>query len=259
METESMRAMRIIINADDFGLNVCVNDRILDLISRRRITSATFISNAPAVEDAVRKIPREAHCSFGVHLNLTQFEPLTPLKDRGILSACLDEKGYFLGEQYLRSTRITSTLRKAFFKELSLQVERICALGVRISHFDSHHHVHTMPGLFPVLKQLQKQFGIRKVRTTWNMFSSPAPSALVLKKRVWNFALSHYYKTTTTCGFTSFATFYDLARFRVLNQDSVELMVHPGHQEFEKETQLLNTDWEKEILFPIQLINYSDL
>ena len=176
-ETESTRTMRIIINADDFGLNVCVNDRILDLMSRHRITSATFISNAPSVEDAVRKIPREAYCSFGVHLNLTQFEPLTPPKDRGILSACLDEKGYFLGEKYLRSTRITSTLRKAFFKELSLQVERMCALGVKISHFDSHNHVHTIPALFPVLKQLQEHFGIRKVRTTWNMFSSPAPSA----------------------------------------------------------------------------------
>lgn len=251
--------MRVILNADDFGLNTCVNDRILDLISRRRITSATLISNAPAVEDAVRRIPRGSHCSFGIHLNLTQFEPLTPLKDRGILSACLDEKGYFRGEEYLRSTPITSVLREAFFKELRLQAEKIGALGVKISHFDSHNHVHTMPALFPVLKRLQQHFGVRKVRTTWNIYSCPAPSALVLKKRVWNFALCHYYKTTTTRGFTSFATFYDLARSRVLNQDSVELMVHPGHHQFEKETQLLSTDWDKDILFPIQLINYSDL
>jgi predicted glycoside hydrolase/deacetylase ChbG (UPF0249 family) len=251
--------MRIIVNADDLGLNAYVNDRVLELMSRRRITSATLIANAPAVEDAVRKIPRGFHCSFGVHLNLTEFEPLTPLKDRGVLSACLDEKGCFLGEKYLRSTRITSALREVFFKELRLQAEKICALGVKISHFDSHNHVHTMPALFPVLKRLQKHFGIRKVRTTWNMYSSSPPAALVLKKRVWNFALSHYYATTTTCGFTSFATFFDLARFRALNQESVELMVHPGHHQFEKETQLLNTDWEKEILFPIQFISYNDL
>jgi hypothetical protein len=228
-------------------------------MSRRRITSATLISNAPAVEDAVRRIPKGSHCSFGVHLNLTQFEPLTPLKDRGVLSACLDEKGNFRGEEYLRSTRITSALREAFFKELCFQTEKIRALGLKISHFDSHNHVHTMPTLFPVLKRLQNHFGIRKARITWNIFSSPVPSALILKKRVWNFALSHYYKTTTTCGFTSFSIFYDLARYRVLHQDSVELMVHPGHHQFEKETQLLSADWEKEILFPIQLISYNSL
>jgi len=251
--------MRIIINADDFGLNACVNDAILDLMARRRITSATLISNAPAVENAVRKIPRESHCSFGVHLNLTQFEPLTPLKDRGILSICLDEKGHFRGEECLRSTRITSALREAFFKELRLQAEKICSLGVKISHFDSHNHVHTIPALFPVLKRLQEHLGIRKVRTTWNIYSSQTPLSLILKKRVWSFALCHYYKTTTTCGFTSFATFYDLAMSQALNQDSVELMVHPGHHQFEKETQLLNTDWDKQILFPIQLINYNNL
>ncbi len=251
--------MRIIINADDFGFNAYVNNMILDLMSRRRITSATLISNAPAVEDAVRRIPRESHCSFGVHLNLTQFEPLTPLKDRGILSACLDEKGHFRGEEHLRSTRITSALRNAFFEELRLQVEKIRFLGVKISHFDSHNHVHTIPALFPVLKRLQEHFGIRKVRTTWNIFSSPTPLMLLLKKRVWSFALSHYYKTSTTYGFTSFATFHNLARSRVLNQDSVEVMVHPGHQCFEQETQLLYTDWQKVLPFRVELISYHDL
>jgi predicted glycoside hydrolase/deacetylase ChbG (UPF0249 family) len=251
--------MRVIVNADDFGLNTCVNDRILDLMSRRRITSATLIANAPAVEEAVRRVPRGVNCSIGVHLNLTEFHPLTPQKEMGILGSCLDEKGCFAGEEFLRAAKMTSQLKEEIFTELCLQVEKIRSLGVKISHFDSHNHVHTMPALFPVLKQLQKHFGIRKVRTTWNMFSSPIPLALVLKKRIWSFALSHCYKTTTTCGFTSFATFYDLARLRVLNQDAVELMVHPGHNQFEKETQLLNTDWDKEILFPIQLINYIDL
>ena len=96
----SERMMKVIINADDFGLNGNVNDSILELISRRRITSATLISNAPAVEHAIKMIRRNGHhCSFGVHLNLTQFEPLTPIRDRGILSACLDDNGCFFRER----------------------------------------------------------------------------------------------------------------------------------------------------------------
>jgi chitin disaccharide deacetylase len=253
--------MNVIINGDDFGYDQTVNESIADLIVRRRITSATLIANAPALEDAVRRIPGGSHCSFGVHLNLTQFEPLTPLKDRGVLSVCLDEKGYFRGEEYLRSTRITSALREAFFKELCFQAEKICALGVKISHFDSHNHVHTMPALFPVVKRLQRHFGIRKVRTTWNVRppSCKASLLLILKKRIWDLALRHCYHTTTTSGFTSFAMFYDLAKTTSLDHDSIELMVHPGHMHFEEETQLLCTDWQKTVPFSTELISYHDL
>jgi len=251
--------MKVIINADDFGFNSSVNDNVLDLISRRRITSTTIISNAPYVEDAVRRIPRNSPCSFGVHLNLTEFEPLTPSRHLGALSACVGQNGHFLGEDFLRSVNITSSMKKAFTHELRLQVEKISKLGVRISHFDSHNHIHTIPALFPVLKELQRHFGIRKVRNTWNVFSSRPAVTLILKKKFWSLALRHYYETTTTCGFTSLSTFYELATSRVLRQRSLEVMVHPGHPQFEKETGILSMDWEKNILFPVQLVSYLEL
>ena len=253
--------MRIIINADDFGLNAYVNDSILELMSHRRITSATLIPNAPAVEEAVRRVPREGNCSIGVHLNLTEFQPLTPPKEIGALGSCLDEKGCFAGEKFLRSIKITSQLKEAIFTELCLQVEKIISLGIKISHFDSHHHVHTIPALFPVVKRLQRHFGIRKVRTTWNVCPPSFKASLtrILKKRIWDLALRHCYHTTTTSGFTSFSMFYDLAKTTSLNHDSIELMVHPGHMPFEEETQLLYTDWQKMVPFSTELISYHDL
>ncbi|TKB90015.1 MAG: ChbG/HpnK family deacetylase [Nitrospira sp.] len=253
--------MRVIINADDFGLNAYVNDRIFDLMSRRCITSATLIANAPAVEEAVRRVPRDGNCSIGVHLNLTEFQPLTPPKDIGILGSCLDQKGCFAGEESLRTAKLTSQLKKAIFTELCLQVEKILSLGVKISHFDSHNHVHTIPALFSVVKRVQRHFGIRKVRTTWNVFppSYKASQSLILKKRIWDLALRHWYHTVTTSGFTSFAMFYDLVKTTSLNFDSIELMVHPGHLHFEEETQLLYTDWQKIVPFSTELISYRDL
>jgi chitin disaccharide deacetylase len=253
--------MRIIINADDFGLNACVNDRIHDLMSRRRITSATLISNAPAVEEAARRVPKGVNCSIGIHLNLTEFQPLTPPKEMGILGSCLDEKGCFAGEEFLRAAKLTPQLKEEIFTELCFQVEKVLSLGIKISHFDSHHHVHTIPALFPVVKRLQRHFGIRKVRTTWNIRppSFKASRSLLLKKRIWDLALRHYYYTTTTSGFTSFAMFFDLAKTTSLNHDSIELMVHPGHMHFEEETQLLYTDWQKIVPFSTELISYHDL
>jgi hypothetical protein len=118
-----------------------------------------------------------------------------------------------------------------------------------------------MPGLFLVLKRLQDHFGIRKVRTTWNIFSpKKSPSWLhILRKRLWNSALRYYHSTTTTAGFTSFATFYEVAKSSRLNLESVELMVHPGHRQFEWETQLLNREWQEDILSTTNLISYHDL
>lgn len=253
--------MNLIVNGDDFGYDQTVNESMADLIARRRITSATLIANAPALEDAVRRIPRGSHCSFGAHLNLTEFEPLTHRKKRGILSLCLDEKGCFYGEDHLRTIRMTAPLREAIFEEWRLQVETILKLGIRVSHFDSHNHVHTIPGLFPVLKRLQAYFSIRKVRTTWNIFTpqDTPPWLRIQAKRLWDNALRYYYATTTASGFTSLATFIEVAKTRRLNFDSVELMVHPGHQAFRLETEVLNSDWSKALPFPVRLISYRDI
>lgn len=253
--------MRIIINADDFGMNPCVNDRILELLSLRRITSVSLIANAPAIEDAVRRLPKLTGYSVGVHLNLTEFRPLTPPEEFGDFGSLLDGKGCFLGEQSLREKKMTSRLREEIYKELALQVERVIALGVTVSHFDSHNHVHTIPTLFPVVKRLQRQFSIRKVRTTWNVRppAQQSPVSIVFKKRLWDLALRTYFRTNTTSGFTSFAMFYDLAKTRGLDHDSIELMVHPGHPFFEEETQLLYTDWQNVLPFSAELISYHDL
>lgn len=253
--------MRVIINSDDLGMNPAVNEKILDLMSCRRITSVSILANGPSVMDAIRNLPKGSQCSLGVHLNLTEFEPLTPQHTLAPLQPCLNEQGVFAGEMVIRKIPITSSLREAMFNELRLQVERVLSHDVKISHFDSHQHIHTIPQMFPVLKRLQQHFGIRKVRTTWNIYSHESSIPLVLraKKRIWDLALRNYYQTLSPQGLTTFAAFYALAKSRVLPFDSIELMTHPGQLQYEEETTLLYQDWQKDILFPVQLTSYIDL
>ncbi|MGQ9919950.1 MAG: ChbG/HpnK family deacetylase, partial [Desulfobacca sp.] len=47
--------MRLIVNADDLGLSPEVNEGIFALMSRRQLTSATILANAPSWEAAVRE------------------------------------------------------------------------------------------------------------------------------------------------------------------------------------------------------------
>lgn len=129
------------------------------------ITSSTILANGPAFDNAILRIRDYPQCSIGVHLNLTEFRPLVA----GGLFPILDGEGCFAGGR-IRHIPIGGQLREAIFQEWCAQIERLASLGLRPSHIDSHHHVHTIPALFPVLKRVQRRFGLRKVRITMNIY-----------------------------------------------------------------------------------------
>ena len=245
--------MRLIINADDLGMSPQVNDGIFGLMARRLITSATILANAPFLEDAARRILQFTWCSFGVHLNLTQFAPLT---DPLALHPLLDERGHF-SLALFRRARLSSNLRQAVLTEWIAQVNKILSSGIRISHLDSHHDVHTDPRLFLILKRLQWRFGLRKVRLAANLHVETQPFSL--RNCLWNKALRVFYTTRTVDGFTEFATFLKIPPDHLLAYNTLELMVHPGHQDFITETTALKTAWSDTLPFPVHLINYYDL
>jgi predicted glycoside hydrolase/deacetylase ChbG (UPF0249 family) len=70
-------SMMIIVNAEDLGLSVDVNEAIFDLMDRGNVTSCSLLANAPSTEEATVKSRRYKDQSFGVHLNITEFRPLT--------------------------------------------------------------------------------------------------------------------------------------------------------------------------------------
>ena len=250
--------MRVIINADDLGINGAVNARVFDLMGRRKLTSATVLANGPELESAVTESAQHPDCSFGVHLNITEFRPLTR---NPALEPILDREGQFAGKEVVRRARMTGTLRKAIHDEWAAQVMKARALGLRVSHLDSHEFIHTVPSLLPVLKAVQRRTELRKVRNTQNIYPDPGPPwTLLAKKKLWTLALKHWYPTTTTDAFTLLSVFYLWMndRHRV-PYSSVELMTHPGSPAYEEETQLLTTNWQASPPFAVKLISYHEL
>lgn len=241
--------MLIVVNADDLGASEPINNEIFELMQSGAVTSATLMANAPAFEHAVRNIPHFPHCSFGVHLNLTTFPPLSAPEG---LRPILDENGHL--SKKLLKTPITVGLRQAFLDELTVQVQRTIDAGVPVSHFDSHLHVHTIPKLFPVLKALQRRFAIRKVRSTINLLP-PGQSATglrKLKKTAFRLALRHFYATASPDGLGDFRDFYPaLKAGRRFRFSKMELMVHPGTTAplYQNEIALLRSPW-RELLPP---------
>jgi predicted glycoside hydrolase/deacetylase ChbG (UPF0249 family) len=249
--------LRVIVNADDLGISTEVNETIFELMDLGRVTSATLLMNGPAIEEALTGLKTHASCTFGVHLNITQFRPLTS-SDR--LGDLLNEQGE-LANNRVRTIPLDGPLCDAIYHEWATQIQKALAGGVNISHLDSHHHTHTVPRLFGVLKRLQRDFRIDCVRLSRNLYGSQSPISLKkrLLKRAWNFALRHYIRTRTTWGFTSFMEFYELACSNRALGTTIEAMVHPGHPGYAAETSLLRGPWTETLLRPVRLISYWEM
>jgi predicted glycoside hydrolase/deacetylase ChbG (UPF0249 family) len=246
----------VIINADDLGTAPKINDTIFELMSAEIITSATLIANAPYFEEASGNVSYFPKCSFGVHLNITVFQPLLKI-DR--LKGLLDENGHF--NDKIWNVTITPSLCSAIYVEFCAQIEKILKRGIKISHIDSHEHVHNIPLILIILKLLQKKYNLRKARITRNIYSyDHEPSrALLFKKRIYNFMLRNIYRTKTTDGLSDIFTFYTNGKLNKIGHKTVEIMTHPGTTGYDDETDFLRSSWQDDLAFGVNLINYNEL
>jgi predicted glycoside hydrolase/deacetylase ChbG (UPF0249 family) len=251
-----MRIERVIINADDLGISEGVNEAIFDLMARRRVTSATVLANGPAFRHAASRIKHFPRCSFGAHLNLTQFAPVTSGADAAVLAG---PDG--LMSRSIEGKPVAPKLLSAMYRELCAQVELLGSAGIAISHFDSHNHVHTRPQLFAVIKALQRRFRVRKVRISKNIYTpgQPVHPALARKKLAYNWALRNVYATRTTEGFTELLSYRAELDRGGHRRRSVELMVHPGASYAKEETAVLESDWLNSSGLYAGLISYDEL
>jgi predicted glycoside hydrolase/deacetylase ChbG (UPF0249 family) len=248
--------LRLIINADDLGMNSAVNQRIFALLERGSVTSVTLLMNAPAIEEAAQELRRFPRASFGIHLNVTEFVPLTNHPGLAVLRG---PDGALANN--VREVHLNWATCEAVYREWCAQVERALTMGIPVSHLDSHRHAHNIPALFLALKRLQVRFGIRRVRLTRNVYRVGERLAFGKHqtKAVWNLALSRLYRTRTTDGFTDFSTFHADLAAGVPFSGTYEVMCHPGHPKFEEETRLLETSWQPTLVPSAQLISYNEL
>jgi len=250
--------MKVIVNADDLGMSETVNSAIFQGMKRGTITSATMLANGCAVQAAARDLHLFPDCSFGVHLNLTEFRPLCHTSQTD-LANILDQDKCFNGNS-IREVAITVPMLRAIFREWSCQIESLMQLGVQPSHLDAHHHVHTIPQMLPVLAALRRKYKIEKIRISRNMYDESERPAqpLLAKKWVYNLALRTIGFRTTRI-FTDLKTFIRLCAKRPPRLASVELMTHPGSLPGEEEALLIENGWRNRLSYDIALVSYKNL
>ena len=252
---------RLIVNADDFGYSELVTTSIREALSLRRITSATILANGAAADQAIATAAAFPACSFGVHLNLTEFRPLTSsatLRDVGLV----DQEGVFLGEAF-RRLRPSPGLLQACYDELDAQLQSVMARGLRPSHLDSHHHIHTVAWLLPVIWLLMRRHRIFRLRNTMDIYSlhsqRPPSRRLLAAKQIWR-AAARWMGARMPDHFTSVSIFLENPyRAAFAPGCSIEVMCHPGQAGFEQETALLLSQPHSPFPSGFELVSYCNI
>ena len=158
----------LIVNADDFGLSKGQNYGILDACKNGLVTSTTALVNGAAIDHAAQLSRRTPELAVGMHFVLTLGEPLTPMPG-------LAREGK-LGKWIWQVAEEDALPLDEIERELACQYQRFVDLfDAEPTHFDSHHHVHMIPQIFPLVAEFAKSKGIalRIDRTIPHPFAIP--------------------------------------------------------------------------------------
>ncbi|MDZ7542981.1 ChbG/HpnK family deacetylase, partial [Clostridium perfringens] len=143
--------MRLIINADDFGLSRGVNYGIIDAHKNGVIKSTSIMAGMPGFDHAVEFLKDCPELGCGVHLTLSAYKPV--LKTHKTI---VDENGYFYKRIY--NKKVEDFDLNEIYNEFCAQIEKVKAWGINITHIDSHHHIHMSEILKPVIEKILEKY-----------------------------------------------------------------------------------------------------
>jgi len=224
---------KIIINADDFGLDLKINRAIIKCYQHKIVSRISFISNTDFFLQSIDLLKSSHIEEVGVHLNLAGPGTGRPLS--GNLAGAVDKDGLF----FLNYTQVIGRLMfkkiklDEVEKEFRLQIERVLKGGFKISHLDSHQHLHLFPVVSDIVLKLAREYEISYIRCPYsearniisivvNRFSAG------LRGKIYNSNLitSDYFKGFDFSGRLDTGKIYNV--LDSLKEGITELMVHPG-------------------------------
>jgi predicted glycoside hydrolase/deacetylase ChbG (UPF0249 family) len=149
--------MKVIFNADDFGLCKGQNEGIIKAYEEGVVRSATLMVNMPGTAEAVEYALRNKNLKVGVHISLTAGKSL-------LEHVHITRNGIFLKKDY---TRKTNEQINEIEKEVRAQIEKFFSFGLELSHIDSHHHFHWLPQIYPIFEEVAKEYNVPLRKNNW--------------------------------------------------------------------------------------------
>ena len=152
---------RLVVNADDFGISARINEGIVLAHRAGIVTATSLMAVGRAFDQAVQCCRAVPTLDVGVHLTLVAERPLLPCRS----SLAGDDGRFPASAGAFLQHWLTGSIRRADVQaEWSAQIERVLDHGIRVTHLDSHQHVHILPGLADLSLHLAARYNIPFVR-----------------------------------------------------------------------------------------------
>lgn len=159
-DNESLKGL--IINADDFGLTEGINSGIISLFVRGVVKSASLMVTCGAFNNAIELIRRFPELDVGIHLVLIDEKPVC---EPPHIKSLVCKKGHFFSVTHFLFRYFLGRIKKKDLeKELRAQFHRAINSGIKITHIDSHKHIHILPGILDIIIKLSREFNVKFVR-----------------------------------------------------------------------------------------------
>lgn len=222
---------RLIINADDFGLTDGCNRGIVDAMKNGIVTSTTVMINMPKAMEAIDLAKKIGVREMGLHLTLTCGKPLLSKEE---VPSLVDENGQF----YRRIAKLLPVVNlEEAEKELRTQIKEFLKTGLKLTHLDSHHHVHMYDGITEIVSKLAKEYCV-PVRHP-NEETKEYLSKLGIKTTDF-FSMDFYGEGVTLENLKKI--------IKQFPEGTIEIMVHPAYVDEElKNISSYNTNRAKEL------------
>ena len=227
---------KIIVNADDFGLNGHTVEWTIKGFECGALTSATLMAGMPATDKAVSYAKAHPQFSFGVHFYLVDETPLC--KPNEIPSMIDPSTGRLWQTRKFILRNFAGLIKVEDLKrEMRAQYLALKNAGVSISHVDGHGHNHRLPQSIKAIVALKEELGFSKVRRCQDL--AVVGGKLGLLSRIINGPMQERldvagFKTTDhffmNAGHTDDPLWFSKA-ISILPDGITEIGVHPGSDE----------------------------
>lgn len=179
---------QLIVNADDFGLTAGVNRAIIETHSGGIVSSATLMASGAAFGDAVERTRAVPTLSVGCHVVLVDGVPVSaPGAVDTLLAIRSAEPDKF-------HSRLPAVAARALFggfdpdqliEEITAQIRTIQSAGIKLTHLDTHKHIHVFPEILGALVRAARICGVPALRNPFVPAAAVRANQFAGKPRLW--------------------------------------------------------------------------
>ena len=165
-DAEKLPSMRFIVHADDCGLTRQISQDIFACLAQGPLNSVSVIMGGSHTPESLQQLAAMSHVRVCLHLNILEGRCTAPISQ---VRPLVDAQGVFkygLGQMLCslavdagaRKKALLSAIRNEFEAQLDAFASGFSPLRQRGGlHLDGHLHVHTIPALRGIMRDLMRE------------------------------------------------------------------------------------------------------